>query len=72
MLWGWGVLDEVAVLERSGGGLVQEGDFWETGTGVGGDRDLWGGLGWGGCLAVAGGTWGFGGTGQGSEWDLGG
>lgn len=31
VLTGWGVLDC---------GLVQEGDFWGTGTGVGGDRDL--------------------------------
>lgn len=44
VVWGGGVLDEVAVLERDGG-LVQEGAFWVTGTGVGGDRDLWGGLG---------------------------
>lgn len=34
-----GVLGEVAVLERDGG-LVQEGGFCGTGTGVGGDRDL--------------------------------
>lgn len=71
MLWGWGLLGEVAVLE-GGGGLVQEGDFWGTGTGVGGDRDLWSGIGWGVGLVAAGGTWGFGGTGQGSDWGLGG
>lgn len=64
VLWGWGVLDEVVVLERDGG-LVQEGEFWGTGTGARGDGNLWG-------LAVAGGTWGFGGIGQGSDWDLGG
>lgn len=69
MLWGWGVLGEVAVLE-GGGGLVHEGDFCETGTGVGGDRDLLGGSGWGGVLAVVRGTWGFGRTGPGSDWDL--
>lgn len=56
-----GVLDEAAVLEGDGG-LVQEGNFW----GAGGDRDLWGG-----CLAVTGECWGFGGTGHGSGWDLG-
>ena len=71
MLWGWGLLGEVAVLE-GGGGLVQEGNFWGTGTGVGGDRDLWSGIGWGVGLVAAGGTWGFGGTGQGSDWGLGG
>lgn len=65
MLWGWGVLGEV-VLERDGR-FVQEGDLGENGTGVGGDRDLCSG-----CFVVAGGTWGFGGRGQGSDWELGG
>lgn len=60
----------MTVLERDGG-LVHEGDFWVTGTGVGGDSDLWGGLGWIGFV-MAGGTWGFGGTGPGSDWNLGG
>lgn len=60
----WGILAEVAGLDR-GGGLVQEGGFWATGTGVGGDRDLWAG-----CFAMEGRTWGFGGTGQGGDWDL--
>lgn len=69
VLCGEGVLDEVAVLVGDGG-LVQEGDFWATGMGVGGDRDLWGKLGCGVCLAAVGGCWGFGGTGQESDWDL--
>lgn len=58
-----------AALERDGG-LVQEGDFWGTGTGVGGESDLGAELGWGGGFAVAGRTWGFGGTGQGSDGDF--
>lgn len=66
MLWGWGILGGVADLERDGG-LVHEGDFWVNGTGVRGDRDLCGG-----CFVVAGGTWGFGGREQGSDWELGG
>lgn len=45
---------EVAVLDGDDG-LVQEGDFWETGTGVGGDRDLWCGVGCNGCFAATGG-----------------
>lgn len=58
VLWGWVALEEgkeAAVLERAGG-LVQEGAFGGTGTGVGGERDLWCGVGWGGGFVVAGGT----------------
>lgn len=47
------------------GGIL--GGFGWTGTGVGGGRDFWGGL---GCFATGGGTCGFGATGQGSSWDL--
>lgn len=61
------VLDGEAVLEKDVG-LVQEGDFDRTGTGVGGD--LSGGVGCGGCFTVVGGSWGFGATGQGGVWDF--
>lgn len=61
------VLDGEAGLVKEVG-LVQEGDFGRTGTGVGGD--FWGGVGCCGCLAVAGGSWGFGATGQGGCWDF--
>lgn len=54
VLWGCAVLE-------TDDGLVHEGDFWGTGTGVG--RNLWGE-----GLAVE--TWGFGGMGHGR--DLGG
>lgn len=72
VLWGCVVFDkgrEGAALVTEGG-LVQEGDFWETGTGVGGERDLRAELGWGGGFAVEGRTWGFGGTGQGRDGDF--
>lgn len=55
VLWACGVLDEVAVLARDVG-LVQDGGFWGTGTGVGGERDRWAGVGGGGCFAGAGGS----------------
>lgn len=64
-----GVLGEVAVLDRYDG-VVQGGDFDGTGTGAGGDRDLWGESGCGGGFAVAEGLCGFGATGQGSGWDF--
>lgn len=69
VLRGSGVLGEAAALEGDGG-LVQEGDFLGTVIGAGGDRDLWGAAGWGGCLAADGGSCGFGGTGQGGDWNL--
>lgn len=49
---------------------MNEGDFWETGTEVGGERGPWAGLGWGGGFEVAGRRRGFGGTGQGSDGDF--
>lgn len=54
VLWACTGLDEGAGLERDGG-LVQDRGFWGTGTGVGGGRDRWAGVGWGVGLAEAGG-----------------